>query len=160
MAESNEERWLLLIHQLPPKPHYFRVKIWRRLQRLGAVAIKNSVYVLPKNDQTQEDFQWVVREIIEGGKPLCAGAFCRWALRRSNRSFVQAARLNTVNYRGGSCLAEIPLPDGQLEDDRRTQSEVDLARPKRRLAEVVAIDFWCPWPQRRRKDSSQELKHV
>ena len=58
MAESkssNEEHWLMLIHQLPPKPDYFRVKIWRRLQRLGAVAIKNSVYVLPKNEQTQED---------------------------------------------------------------------------------------------------------
>ena len=34
------------------------------------------------------------------------------------------------------------MPDGQLEDDRRTQSEVDLARLKRRLAEVVAIDFF------------------
>jgi hypothetical protein len=32
------DRWLLLIHQLPAKPAYFRVKIWRRLQNLGAVA--------------------------------------------------------------------------------------------------------------------------
>jgi hypothetical protein len=31
------DRWLLLIHQLPAKPAYFRVKIWRRLQALGAV---------------------------------------------------------------------------------------------------------------------------
>jgi DNA-binding transcriptional regulator PaaX len=58
MIESNNRRWLLLIHQIPPKPSYLRVKIWRRLQRLGAVAIKNSVYALPKNDQSQEDFQW------------------------------------------------------------------------------------------------------
>src|SRR3990170_8900648 len=62
-----EGRWLLLIHQIPPKPNYFRVKIWRRLQRLGAVAVKNSIYVLPKSDQAQEDFQWVLREIVEGG---------------------------------------------------------------------------------------------
>src|ERR1700745_2740186 len=77
MAENNEERWLLLIHQLPPKPHYFRVKIWRRLQRLGAVAIKNSVYVLPKTEQTQEDFQWGLREISEGGgdASLCEARF-------------------------------------------------------------------------------------
>ena len=39
-------------------------------------------------------------------------------------------------------LAEIPLPEGQIEDSRRTQSEIDLARLKRRLAEVVAIDFF------------------
>ena len=57
-------------------------------------------------------------------------------------------------------LAEIPLPEGQIEDDRRTQSEVDLARLKRRLAEVVAIDFFGAPDARRRKGSSQELKHV
>ena len=45
--ERNAGGWLLLIHQIPPKPNYFRVKIWRRLQKLGAVAIKNSVYALP-----------------------------------------------------------------------------------------------------------------
>src|SRR6266404_4976934 len=59
--------WLLLIHQIPPKPSYFRVKIWRRLQRLGAVGIKNSVYALPSSDQALEDFNWVLREIVEGG---------------------------------------------------------------------------------------------
>src|SRR5918912_4553297 len=67
MAERSTGRWLLLIHQIPPKPDYFRVKIWRRLQRLGAVAIKNSVYVLPSTDQATEDLQWVLREIVEGG---------------------------------------------------------------------------------------------
>src|SRR5256885_17103011 len=59
--------WLLLIHQIPPKPSYFRVKIWRRLQRLGAVGIKNSVYALPASDQAHEDLNWVLREIVEGG---------------------------------------------------------------------------------------------
>ena len=39
--------WLLLIHQLPAKPAYLRVKIWRRLQGIGAVAVKNAVHVLP-----------------------------------------------------------------------------------------------------------------
>src|SRR2546428_14176535 len=60
-------RWLLLIHQIPPKPDYLRVKIGRRLQHAGAVAIKNSVYVLPLNPESYEDFQWIVREIEEGG---------------------------------------------------------------------------------------------
>jgi len=48
-------RWLLLIHQIPPKPDYFRVRIGRRLQRIGAVPIKNSVYVLPNREDTYED---------------------------------------------------------------------------------------------------------
>src|SRR5258708_39442479 len=79
MADSggSEARWLLLIHQLPPKPNYFRVKVWRRLQRLGAVAIKNSVYVLPRSDQTYEDFEWVLREIVKDGgdASICEARF-------------------------------------------------------------------------------------
>lgn len=57
----------MLIHQLPPKPDYLRVKAARRLQRIGAVAIKNTVYLLPANDATLEDMQWTVREIREAG---------------------------------------------------------------------------------------------
>src|SRR4051794_36272605 len=59
--------WLLLIHQIPPKPAYVRVKVWRRLQALGAVAIKNSVYVLPSSDAAREDFGWVLRDIVKDG---------------------------------------------------------------------------------------------
>jgi hypothetical protein len=66
-AAPSAARWLLLIHQIPPKPDYLRVKIGRRLQRVGAVAIKNSVYVLPPSPDSHEDFQWIVREIEEGG---------------------------------------------------------------------------------------------
>src|SRR3989449_8953929 len=94
MSDSNEGRWLLLIHQLPPKPDYFRVKIWRRLQRLGAVAIKNSVYVLPKNDQTQEDFQWLLREIVEGRgeASLCEARFREGLSDDQVEALFQAAR--------------------------------------------------------------------
>src|SRR5436190_20471813 len=64
---ADAARWLLLIHQIPPKPDYLRVKIGRRLQRVGAVAIKNSVYALPASPEAYEDFQWIVREIDEAG---------------------------------------------------------------------------------------------
>jgi hypothetical protein len=56
----------LLIHQLPPKPSSFRVKIWRRLQKLGAIALKGSVYILPRSEAAHKDLQWVLREILAG----------------------------------------------------------------------------------------------
>ena len=56
-----------MIHQLPPKPTNLRVRIWRKLQKLGAVAIKNSVYVLPASEKTHEDFQWLKQEIESSG---------------------------------------------------------------------------------------------
>jgi hypothetical protein len=59
--------WILLIHQLPPRPTNLRVRIWRKLQKLGAVAIKNSVYVLPATEKAHEDFQWLKQEIEAAG---------------------------------------------------------------------------------------------
>jgi hypothetical protein len=38
-AVANQD-WVLLIHQLPPKPTNLRVSVWRKLQNLGAMAIK------------------------------------------------------------------------------------------------------------------------
>ena len=126
--ETPGGRWLLLIHQLPPKPDYFRVKVWRRLQRIGAVAIKSSVYVLPYTDQASEDFQWLRREIVAGG---------------GEASVCQAAFVDG-------------LSDGQIEALFRTQRDAEYAefaraaedgdsnagRLDRRLAEIVNIDHF------------------
>src|SRR5713101_3977755 len=56
--------WLLLVHQLPTQPSNVRVKTWRRLQKLGALALKNSVYILPNNTQAREDLEWMKAEIV------------------------------------------------------------------------------------------------
>jgi hypothetical protein len=65
--QQTDWTWILLIHQLPPKPTNLRVRIWRKLQKLGAVAIKNSVYVLPASEKAHEDFQWLKQEIESAG---------------------------------------------------------------------------------------------
>ncbi len=67
MAPENPKKWLVLIHQLPPKPDALRVKIWRRLQQIGAVAIKQSVYVMPYSEPSREDLSWTLKQIIDGG---------------------------------------------------------------------------------------------
>lgn len=58
-------RWLLLAHQLPATPSKLRVKVWRRLQAVGAVAIKNSIYALPNRPAAREDFEWLRKEISQ-----------------------------------------------------------------------------------------------
>ena len=67
MTIDTTQEWVLLIHQLPSTPTNLRVRTWRKLQRLGAVALKNSVYVLPFNEKTHEDFQWLKQEIESAG---------------------------------------------------------------------------------------------
>lgn len=59
--------WLLMLHQIPPKPAYFRAKVLRRLQQIGALGIKNSAYLLPETDETLEDAQWLCQEIRQEG---------------------------------------------------------------------------------------------
>ena len=59
---------LLLLVGLPPTPSSLRVRIWRRLRSLGAVALKRSAYLLPDTPERYEDFQWLAQEIQrEGG---------------------------------------------------------------------------------------------
>ena len=62
MAEASR-RWLILVHQLPAHPSNLRVRIWRRLQQVGAVVLRNSLYVLPATAEAREDFDWVREEI-------------------------------------------------------------------------------------------------
>ena len=59
--------WLLLVHQIPPKPAYLRAKVMRRLVQLGAIPLKKSAYLLPSGDGPLEDFEWLRREIVEQG---------------------------------------------------------------------------------------------
>jgi hypothetical protein len=146
MQEPIEGRWLLLIHQIPPKPNYFRVKIWRRLQRLGAVAVKNSVYVLPKSDQAQEDFQWTLREIVEGGgeATLCEARFVEGLSDQQIEELFQVARSSDYHQIAEEArrIAKSFPPNRRVQDERRAQAEIEVDRLKRRLAEVVAIDFF------------------
>lgn len=60
-------KWYLLTHNVPPRPLYLRAKVRQRLAQVGAVALKNSVYVLPRNDDALEDFQWIAQEVVAGG---------------------------------------------------------------------------------------------
>jgi hypothetical protein len=43
------------------------MKVWRRLQRLGAIAVKNAVYALPNRAEAREDFEWVGAEVVSAG---------------------------------------------------------------------------------------------
>lgn len=139
-------RWLLLIHQLPPKPDYFRVKTWRRLQRAGAVAIKNSVYVLPCTDQAGEDFQWIRREIVAGGgeASVCRASFVDGLSDSQIEALFRSAR--DAEYADLTRQAEDALhaaPAGQrLEGPARAELEAALARLRRRASEISATDFF------------------
>ena len=141
MAQSEalkSAQWLLLIHQLPAKPAYARVKIWRRLKGLGAVTVKNSVYALPANGETREDFAWLVKEIAElGGEAfVCEATLVDGIGDGEVQALFDAAR--DEDYGEISAAARELAGAGAP----RAELAVQVARLRRHLDEVVAIDFF------------------
>jgi hypothetical protein len=137
-------KWLLLIHQIPPKPDYFRVKVRRRLQRMGAVALKNSVYVLPSRDDTLEDFRWLLREIVaEGGEATVCEAEMVEGLTRAELEGMFAAERD-AEYAALVTAAQGLANSGDAlgDDARTTEMEGELGRLQRRMEEIDALDFF------------------
>ena len=145
-ARTAGARWLLLIHQIPPKPDYLRVKIGRRLQRIGAVPIKNSVYVLPARPQSLEDFQWVRTEIVDGGgdASVCEAGFVDGLTDAEIEGLLRDARArdyDEITQRARGLLRKIPTRRPPTEE-RRSRIESDLKRLRERLEAIVRIDFF------------------
>lgn len=60
--------WIAFSYSLPSKARSSpRVALWRRLRRLGAIAPKAGVYVLPGRDDCLEAFQWLAQEVEQAG---------------------------------------------------------------------------------------------
>ena len=125
--------WLLLLHQLPAKPAYARVKLWRRLQALGAVAVKNAVYALPAGSQAQEDFEWALKEITAaGGEGMIVEARLIDGLSDEGvRALFNAAR--EADYRA------LAKDIRALEKDA---APAQVARLRAEAARLTAIDFF------------------
>src|ERR1700722_9421345 len=148
MARGPEKvvsRWLLLIHSIPPQPAYFRAKVGKRLARVGAVAIKNSVYALPASDQQREDFQWIAREIVqEGGEAtLCDATFVEGLQNEHVEALFRAARqadYEQVGDEARAVLGEIGVKPKR--NDSTSAAEADLARLKKRIDEIAMLDFF------------------
>jgi hypothetical protein len=134
--------WLLLIHQLPPQPAYFRVKIWRRLQGLGAMAIKSSVYALPATEQAQEDFRWLLQEIVAAGgdASICEARLVDGLSDQEVRAMFNAARDEDYE-RVREQLQALADQIGQ-GTERRDEARRQLPRLRRQFAQIMQIDFF------------------
>jgi hypothetical protein len=130
--------WLLLIFSLPSKRTSERVGIWRKLQKYGTLALRNSGYVLPNTPANQERLEWLAAAI---------------------RGFKGEASVLQV-------LAIDDLPSDVLKEKFREERKPEytalirelqqlkpstqefstqLSRLKRRFDEIAEIDFFeCP----------------
>lgn len=135
----------MLIHQIPPRPAYLRSKIARRLEQLGAVPIKNSVYALPDGEQPREDLSWVLREIVAGGGngSVLDASFVEGLSEEDVRELFRSARdadYDVLREEARALARQVPR--GNISEKRRTLLEPQLARLNKRVAEIAALDFF------------------
>jgi len=60
---NDEPGWLLFFYSVPSQPVNTRMKIWRKLQKAGALLFKGSVYILPDSEDNYELLSWLVSEV-------------------------------------------------------------------------------------------------
>lgn len=120
-------RWYTLIHNIPPKPLYLRTKIRQRLESVGAMPLKNSVYVIPATVDTLEDFQWIAQEVTAGGGEahILQTSFVADGAEKQAIGRFQTAR----NEDYAALLTDIA-------------KATDTARVRRRFDEIRRIDFF------------------
>lgn len=146
-------RWLLLMHQLPAKPDYLRVKMGRRLAGIGAVPLKNAVHLMPFGEEHRESLNWIAREIREAG---------------GEAHLVEAHLLEGVTDEGATRLfqeARTRDYDVLLEEARKQIAEGESSqgasstatRLARRLADIQAIDYFPPPGRAAVEDAVRQL---
>jgi len=133
--EGASEFWLALLHRLPSKPPYLRVRIWRRLQAIGAVPLKNAVHVLPRREKTEAAFRVLLDEITSSGGEavLIEARMIEGQSDADLRALFDAAR--DSDYEDLAQAARALLDTGP-------PSGSDITRLQRRLAEIIKLDFF------------------
>lgn len=125
-----------------------RVKIGRRLARVGAIALKSSVYVLPKSESTSEDFEWVRQEVVQAGgeatvveAQLVAGVSDAdvEAKFREAKDVEYAALSGEARALQAGAIGRRKRP---LSDEERARLCSEIAKLETKLAEIRTTDFF------------------
>ncbi len=134
-------RWLILVHRIPARPLYLRAKMRQRLADIGAVAVKNAVYLLPHGADALEDLQWIAQEIEAGGGDahLFEGDFVDGIA--SDAAVAQFREARDADYEALAADA-----NAAMKAARSAAAVAELAsshvRLTRQLEEIRRIDFF------------------
>ena len=146
MTQGAPAKWLLLLHQLPARPAYQRVKLRRRLQALGAVPVKKTVQALPANEETLEDFQWIAKEIESAGGDafVCEASLVEGVTDAQLRALFDQARDADYAAVAREAAAGKRLVSGRRRPGDSALSKARSAAPRLRkyLAQISTIDFF------------------
>jgi hypothetical protein len=144
-------KWLLLVFTLPASKASERVQIWRKLQRFGSIPFRNAGSLLPNTPESQERFEWLATSI------------------RQSKGEASILHIEAID----------DLPDAVLQEQFRKARADDytvliedlerlkasakgpsaqVSRLRRRLDEIVAIDFFTSPLRRSAEDAMKQAE--
>lgn len=129
---------------IPAKPASVRVRIWRRLQAIGAVTLRGAVYVLPNRDECVELFEWLTRELtgLGGQASLCEGRFLDEATNDDIAyRFIEARNADYEELASAAKALARKLAAKRVSAEHLAAIAEQHAKLGQRLAEIIAIDF-------------------
>lgn len=130
---SREESapWLLLMFSLAAKQASQRVEVWRKLKKYGSLPLRTSGYLLPNTPENQERFEWLAAAI------------------RKYKGQASVAQVHAIDDLPAEKLKQkfVEARSRDYEDliraIRKAKHEPgEIARFRRRLQEIAAIDFF------------------
>jgi hypothetical protein len=140
--------WLMLMFTLSAKQASQRVEVWRKLKKYGALPLRTSGYLLPNTPENQERFEWLAAAI------------------RKYKGQASVAHIHALDDLPSDKLKQMFVEarskdyDALMRDlkklGRKDKHEGgQIARFRRRLQEIAAIDFFNS-PLRSRAESLLE----
>jgi hypothetical protein len=135
------KQWVLLAYRLPREPSTPRISLWRKLTRLGAIQVLDSLAGLPFTARTREQFEWLSQEVIETG-----GEASVWLA--SPLSAAEERDLTTRLTSGvvDEYNAVIGATEAAQREPALTRPRT-LSRLRRELRRIAARDYVAP-PER------------
>lgn len=146
MSPGAPRYWLLLLPQVPSGSSSLRVRVWRRLGQIGAVALKNGAYVLPDHEEALEDLTWLRQEILDaGGGALLLRAHVLEAADGEVEQLFRAERDGDYRKLAVDLDAWIKTfrATGELDAAARLEAERALRQLRERLTTIRRLDFFA-----------------
>lgn len=127
--------WLMLMFTFSAKQGSQRVEVWRKLRRYGALTLRTSGYLLPNTPENQERFEWLAAAI------------------RKHNGQASVAQIHAMDDLPSEKLQEMFVAARSRDYEaltlelkksarKRKHESGEIARFRRRLQEIVAIDFF------------------
>ncbi len=147
MSPTQQNEWLVIFYSVPSKPVANRMKLWRKLARIGAVPLKSAVYILPATEEHEEFFQWLIGEVKSMGGD---GAFVRSPeIRTMDEADIRELFVRQVEREYGNLGKKLETLGRKVQSIRKGTQGQDpaafsdlLARITKEFDEIARRDFF------------------